>query len=286
MQSFSASLSRFFFHLPVVIYFTSTAILSEQKFEECFDGDLCSSVFAAGTVNEDFLNCIGLRAGRLSSLCIPSYAGLLPQFGFFQMLSMAMVSKISFYSETPGFVEQVFIPRVEGDCSGNSCTFPFAKNLYGQNAGWEILGAAILLVVGILCAHVFAFPVAFILHMKNRITHFMDLIRCRRKRMHLQKIPEEQEEFEEVVKERETVEAIVHPLLSSSSSDSEPVIADHSGLPRDDLPPLVMHKLRKVFPSFGRLPPKVALSSLDLHVPKGQVLGFLGKVRSYGPHFL
>jgi ABC-type uncharacterized transport system ATPase subunit len=39
----------------------------------------------------------------------------------------------------------------------------------------------------------------------------------------------------------------------------------------------LMHKLRKVYPSFGRLPPKIALNSLDLHVTRGQVLGFLGK---------
>lgn len=37
-----------------------------------------------------------------------------------------------------------------------------------------------------------------------------------------------------------------------------------------------MHNLRKVYPSSGRAPPKVALDSLDLHVPKGQVLGLLG----------
>ncbi|KAL7532375.1 hypothetical protein ACHAXR_004592 [Thalassiosira sp. AJA248-18] len=38
-----------------------------------------------------------------------------------------------------------------------------------------------------------------------------------------------------------------------------------------------MHKLRKVFPSLGGAPPKVALTSLDLHVPRGEVLGLLGK---------
>jgi len=38
-----------------------------------------------------------------------------------------------------------------------------------------------------------------------------------------------------------------------------------------------MHKLRKVFPSLGGVPEKVALKSLDLHVPRGEVLGLLGK---------
>ena len=38
-----------------------------------------------------------------------------------------------------------------------------------------------------------------------------------------------------------------------------------------------MHKLRKVFPPLGGAPEKVALASLDLHVPRGEVLGLLGK---------
>jgi ABC-type multidrug transport system ATPase subunit len=46
---------------------------------------------------------------------------------------------------------------------------------------------------------------------------------------------------------------------------------------RNKLPPVVMHKLRKVFPPLGGAPEKVALASLDLHVPMGEVLGLLGK---------
>jgi ABC-2 type transport system ATP-binding protein len=38
-----------------------------------------------------------------------------------------------------------------------------------------------------------------------------------------------------------------------------------------------MHKLSKTFPSLGGSPTKVALASLDLHVPRGEVLGLLGK---------
>lgn len=47
--------------------------------------------------------------------------------------------------------------------------------------------------------------------------------------------------------------------------------------PRDELPPVLLHKMRKVHPALGGLPPKIALESLDLYVPKGQVLGLLGK---------
>lgn len=266
---------------PIVIYFTSTAVSTEAKPNGCienFDFQQCVARFQAGTVDEGFLDCVGVFAGRLSSLCIPPYAGLLPQFGFFQMLSMTMVSNIRFYSEPAGYAEQVFIPKVQGgDCSGDVCAFPLAGKLYQQNAGWEVLGAVVLLFIGIVFAHVFAFPTAFVLHVKNSITHVIACIRCKNNRMNDEKLPKETEELEEVRQEREVVQEIIGPLLASAPSDSEPTIADHSMLPRDELPPILMHKLRKVFPSFGRVPPKVALNSLDLQVPKGQVLGFLGK---------
>ena len=52
---------------------------------------------------------------------------------------------------------------------------------------------------------------------------------------------------------------------------------DHLAINQDNVPPVVMHKLRKVFPPLGGSGPKVALNSLDLQVPKGEVLGLLGK---------
>jgi len=263
---------------PIVIYFTSTAISTEAKLNGCFDIEPCLFQFQADTVDEEFLDCVGVFAGRLSSLCIPPYAGLLPQFGFFQMLSMTMVSNIRFYSEPAGYAEQVFIPKVQGgDCSGDVCAFPLAGKLYRQNAGWEVLGAVMLLFIGIVFFHVFAFPTTFVLRIKNSITHVIGCIRCKNNRTNDDELPKEKVEFAEVRQEREVVQEIIGPLLAGAPSDSEPTIADHSKVPRDELPPILMHKLRKVFPSFGRVPPKVALNSLDLQVPKGQVLGFLGK---------
>ena len=57
--------------------------------------DACSQQtfipFTTDTVDEDFLDCVGIQINQLQSLCIPPYAGLLPQFGLFQMLSMTCV---------------------------------------------------------------------------------------------------------------------------------------------------------------------------------------------------
>ena len=83
----------------------------------------------------------------------------------------------------------------------------------------------------------------------------------------------------EVAAETEFVTSLVQPLLrKDQDGDGENVLSvDRDNLPRDDLHPILAHKLRKVYPGLGGLPPKVALASLDLHVPRGQVLGLLGK---------
>lgn len=285
---------------PVIIYFLSVVISTEDEVRACINDitteSMCKEPFTADTANEDFLNCVGLMINQLNSLCIPGYAALLPQFGLFQMLSLTLYSNIKFYSEPPEYTEQVLIPSIKGGyCSGDICAFPFAAKLYMQYVGWEILGAVILIVVGVAIAHVFAFPTAWVLHMKSLCAHgieqFQSCLQCRRgKGKYKQHATEEKEELEEVVQEREAVRKIIQPLLlTAAATDSGeggdvngdggtfPVIANHSTLPRDDLPPILMHKLTKVYPSIGRLPPKVALKALDLHVPRGQVLGFLGK---------
>jgi ABC-type lipopolysaccharide export system ATPase subunit len=61
--------------------------------------------------------------------------------------------------------------------------------------------------------------------------------------------------------------------LAGRVIDREP----YDAIPRDEIPPVLTYKLQKIYPSLGGLPAKVALKSLDLHVPKGQVLGLLGK---------
>jgi ABC-type multidrug transport system ATPase subunit len=278
---------------PIIIYFLGVTVNTDDELSDCLNRIVpdaaCAQLYTNETVNGEFLDCVGLVLNNFHSFCIPAYAGLLPQFGLFQMLSMTMISNIKFYSEPAEYAEQVFIPSINGgDCSGDTCALPFATALYWKYAGWEIFGAAILIIVGVTIAHIFAFPTVLVLRVKSIVVHAIESVRCRRGNIkQAQHAADDKEELEEVVKEREAVHKIIQPLLAkpipdaveegSDSDDEGPVIADHSTIPRNDLPPILMHKLRKVYPSFGRLPPKVALKSLDLHVPRGQVLGFLGK---------
>lgn len=82
--------------------------------------------------------------------------------------------------------------------------------------------------------------------------------------------------------EREQVRSIIQPFLAQTIDDEEndqsnPVLSLSNMSNREELSPVLMYKLRKVFPSLGRAPPKVALKSFDLHVSSGEVLGLLGK---------
>lgn len=279
---------------PLIIYFIRLFVNSDEKFLDCYNSVVpqstcANTTFTTDTANEDFLNCVGLQINYYNpqSLCAPGYTGLLPQFGLFQMLSLALIANIKFVSEPAEYAEQILIPSIKGEnCSGDSCSFPYVLKLYLEFLGWEIFGAIILIIVGVAIAHIFAFPTAGVLYAKNIIVHAIESMRCQRgKSKQPHQSSKEKEEFEEVAQERETVQEIIQPYLKKpapdaadeGSDDEGPVIADHSTLPRNDLPPILMHKLCKVYPSFGRTPAKVALKSLDLHVPKGQILGFLGK---------
>lgn len=84
----------------------------------------------------------------------------------------------------------------------------------------------------------------------------------------------EEKEMEEVDVERRLVDSTVGPILetstdTNSNSESSPILS-HAALveSREQLPSVIMHKLRKVYPSPGKgSSPTVAVSSFDLHVP-------------------
>jgi ABC-type uncharacterized transport system ATPase subunit len=269
---------------PLITYFLATFVETAKDVEACLNDivplSLCAAGFSNTTRGEDFLNCVGVLINKQQVYCTPSFTALLPQYGLFQMLSMALSSDIKFYSESASYLEEVFLPTISGDyCSGATCSFPYASVLYLDNFGWTVLGAFILVLIGVITAHIFAFPTASVLYIKDMWVHGIERMSCRKGKSADVSTPEKGE-LEEVIQERETVEDIIEPLLLKQDGHdgaSTPVIADHSTIVRGDLPPILMNKLRKVYPSFGRLPPKVALNSLDLHVPRGQVLGFLGK---------
>jgi hypothetical protein len=284
---------------PVIMYFLvrfNKAILQDEEDVLACSNSIvlnttCQNLTETDVDNEDVLNCVGLAISEsLATLCMPGYVALLPQFGLFQMLDLALNANIRFYTVPAEYAEETLIPSIAGGyCHGSTCAFPAVRDLYLRHAGWQILGAVLLVVVGVFIALVVAFPSARIQHWKSIATHgvehLMSSIRCKQtKHTHGSgSRVDDKQELDEVVQERETVRSIIEPLLKLHDETVEgedelgPTIEDHSAIPRDDLPPVLTHKLTKVYPSFGRLAPKVALKSLDLHVTKGQVLGFLGK---------
>lgn len=270
---------------PLITYFIPVFISDDKEILDCTNRvvavSTCFENLANKTLGTDFLNCVGIYINGQQSYCTPAYTALLPQYGLFQMLSMTLISDIKFFTEPAEYNEELFIPSISGGyCNGDRCSFPYATTLYVKNLGWSVLGSVILITIGIIIAHIFAFPTSLVLYIKGMFAHLWESVQCRRGK---KKQPDNATvpiELEEVILEREAVEMIIQPLLAPNETETDaaaPTIADHSKIVRNDMPPILMHKLRKVYPSFGRLPPKVALNSLDLHVVRGQVLGFLGK---------
>jgi ABC-type lipoprotein export system ATPase subunit len=277
---------------PLVLYFVSPVLQSEEKLSDCFKNlgyDTCQQTFDRSTANGNFINCVGLllQDSNLQTLCTPTYAGLLPQFGFFQSLSLSFISNVKFKSDPPEYVENILLPNFQGvRCSGNTCEVPLFSKLYGQTIGFELCGAIILTLVGVMLAILFTFPTPKVLHAKLMLEHAIKRARCRLTSENSDSLVPSQHEkqFNEVSEEMEKVEEIVRPLLvttatvSQESQDQDgPKLDENAAIPHETIPPILMYRLRKVYPSLGGLPPKVALHSLDLHVPNGQVLGLLGQ---------
>jgi ABC-type glutathione transport system ATPase component len=133
-----------------------------------------------------------------------------------------------------------------------------------------------------MIAFVLVFPVGPALKVRHAVKRVMEHLMCKScSGPHSNEREQEtDQEMEEVGEERAVVQGIISPFLSKTeNSEGDKIFPsiNHSEIPREEIPPVVMHKLRKVYPSLGGRPPKVALESLDLHVPKGQVLGLLGK---------
>jgi ABC-type multidrug transport system ATPase subunit len=210
-----------------------------------------TDAFSLANVTEDDLNCLGSQMGNLRSLCQPLAVGFLPQYGFYQMLSAALYWRISFASETAELVP-LLIKRLTSaglNCDASSCDFPFAQRYFWRMVGYEVLGVICLLLLGVGVSVVVSFPPELILRGKKIVMGC--LLRPTNHDNNSDKSePHSEKDLEEVQEERDNVATAVQDFIDFSSSGDDR---------RKKVPPVLMHKLRKVYPAIGRVPPKVAL---------------------------
>ena len=270
----------------------------QEKYMQCLNvtdpNNVCGETFNITQVNDEFVNCVAYQVNEamLPSFCLAPHAALLPQYGLFQMLTMTYTRSIRFLSDPPEYVEEVLIPALDDyvKCSGDACKVPQAGKVYGLNLLFMLIGAVILIVLGVMISASLGFPIGPVLQLRKWMARKVGRLRfgkndkrINQENHHVDGEKDSTEnELPEVAEEREEVQAILQPFLNLTDEDSnggsdQPLRLNHSSISRDTVPPVVGSGLRKVYPSRGGQPPKVALKSLDLHVPKGQVLGFLGK---------
>ena len=275
---------------PLIIY-ASFNRQSDEDLQEC-KWDICNTTFFGNESSldaEEFLNCVGLQVneGQVGALCVPTAAGLLPQAGVFQTLYMAIMSDVTFYSEPPGYVESKLLPLFTGnyDCKGSTCQFPYAREQYSGYIGYMVLGFVILSVLGLLMLLVFSFPDKRVLQCKSWVrTAFKTVMHPFQRKAPSSDGRKDDENTidisKEVQDEIQVVEDMVGPFVVTEDRGANGVAAripNLDAVPRDEIPAIVAYKLRKEYTLPGGFGTKVALKSLDLHVPKGQVLGLLGK---------
>jgi hypothetical protein len=231
-----------------------------------------------------FVESVGWAITDPALLCTPATVSILPQMGLFQTLALSLFSEIVFYSDPEEYADQFVTQLIEGGASCSyqtrQCTFNYATVLYGKNIGFMFVGAIVLTVIGMVMATLTIYPTTPVIRAKQ---FFGSLWNCR----WLTRKPLDSEvtisELPEVDSERQKVRAIIQPFLSKQSdpeaNDSEPTLSKSYIINhREKLPPVIMHKLRKQYPPLGGAPAKVALASLDLHVPVRIVMCFRASI--------
>ena len=283
---------------PLIGYF----FVAPNFVEDCNICDVANAAYPA-TDSGKYMDCVGflVSGAATQSLCLPRSVGLLPQYGLFQMLSLALYSEIKFISNPPEYVEDVFIPSLGGgvSCSGDVCKFPLANQRFRQYFGVMILSALLLLLWGALLVWFFSFPSGFTRKVRTYFVNLYKAVRSVGSRMReggtKRQDSTDHETFDEVLEETALVESLIKemgPIMQAGDVEeagasfqdeddddlaSPGIDMEACGVPRDSLPPVLAYKLKKIYPSLGGVPPKLALRDLDLHVSKGQVLGLLGQ---------
>ena len=270
--------------------YTDTIVNCTAGFEEVMGGYMTLPDELVSTMakrnGSDFIECVGWKVTSPAVYCTSTAASILPQFGLFQSLAFSIMSNVVFTSQpNESYVSEVLVPNLSSGgakCTGSTCNFSFMTNLYGQSLGYMLLGAIILLFVGVGIVGVRVFPPRFLINLKHKLT----FSGC--KKSNTSDKPEDEiEELKEVDEERKMVTSVMQTVVTqpmstepshSSVSSGAPVLSYSSrNVNKESLPPVLMYKLRKEYASLGGAPAKVALKSLDLHVERGRVLGLLGK---------
>lgn len=274
---------------PAILYLMKS--FDYEFTENCF-GNLQRVIDSGSGITLDnagsnFVEWVGWQVTDPTLLCTPAYVSILPQIGLFNTLLLSLMSQVVISTEPEEYLDD-FISQLKGrgaSCSGSQCKLEYATQLYAKNIGFMFVGALLLSILGLVMATLFIYPTSAMIRAK----HFVgDLFNCRRNRhrRHYSGDIEEMEglgEMEEVITERHYVHSVMQPYLEKpddleeNESLTPRLSRTYIESNRNKLPPVVMHKLRKVFPPLGGAPEKVALASLDLHVPMGEVLGLLGK---------
>jgi hypothetical protein len=201
--------------LPLAKYLT----WDEDDHMDClskFNSSTVCSSFNISTANEQFLDCVGSRLSERNTYCMSPVASILPQYAIFQELSLTLISEITFISEPAEYLDQVFMPSVGGHCKGDTCKFPHVKKLFGQNLGFELLGAVILLCLGMFLTELVVFPKGWMLQIRHHFTHVLNTFRFRNAKSDTngKEGSVQEEELEEVTKEQKVVYDLMRPILS------------------------------------------------------------------------
>ena len=232
------------------------------------------------------MNCVGLdiNSDQIGALCLPPTAGLLPQMGVFQGLYMTIMSDIRFSSDPPEYLEKGLFPKLTGDydCDGRTCEFPYAGDQYRGSMGYMALGGVILTLFGFILVSVFSYPGKRVLMWKasfrNCLRSFFCCLSGRKpsadSNVNDDTAAQGEEMSPEVLEEISCVEEIVAPFVAvddslarGGSGGQRVSIPDYDAIPRNEIPPVIAHKLRKEYQLPGGFSTKLALKSLDLHVP-------------------
>ena len=255
-------------------YFSVYWTNSDTHLRDCLTNipriDNSTTINNAGS---NFVELVGWAITDQALLCTPAKISILPQIGLFQTLALSFFSEIVFFSEPAEYAEQFINQLIEGGASCSSktsqCTFKYATLLYGKNLGFMFIGAVLLTIIGFVMAKLTIYPTTPVIRFKQICGNLWS---CRWKTRDSQQSDVVISELPEVDVERQRVHAIIQPYFAKQSdleaNDSEPILSNsYINSHRDQLPPVIMHKLRKQFPPLGGAPAKIALAALDLHVP-------------------